>query len=349
MRGTSTTSTSKPGIGIIGLGMASLPHAKSLLALREQQRVDIRAAWSPSKERREAFRARFNIPTVNSLEQILDDDSIESVLLLTPPNARKALVTDLAARGKHILMEKPVERSSAAARDIVDICEGAGITLAIMFQFRFRQSALTLRQRLDAGALGSLQLVNVQVPWWREQSYYDEPGRGSYARDGGGVLISQAIHSLDLMLSFTGPVDSVAAVVGTTAIHRMESEDFVAAGLRFANGALGALMATTAQFPGDSESLVLSGTLGTARLTPGELHICYQDGREERVGETASSGGGADPMDFPHEWHQRLIEDFLDAVAHARTPATNARDVLGVHELIDKLLAGHPRNTHEGI
>ena len=338
MSANSPSGSALPGIGIIGLGMASTPHARSLLALRDAGRIDLRAAWSPTAARREAFHQRFDIPVVDSLDAILDDDAIAAVLLLTPPNARTEIVEALAAKGKHILMEKPVERTLAAAEQIVTTCEQAGVSLALMFQYRFRKSSLALRERLDAGALGALQVVQVTVPWWREQAYYDEPGRGSYARDGGGVLISQAIHSLDLMLSFTGPVSSVAAVQGTTSLHDMESEDFVGAGLRFENGAYGALMATTALYPGDTESMTLSGTLGTAILTPGELHVRYRDGSEERVGETAGSGGGADPMDFPHEWHQLVIEDFLDAIASGRPPVTNGRDVLGVHALINQLL-----------
>ena len=327
----------RTGIGIIGLGMASTPHAKSLQALAD--RADVRAAWSPTVARRRSFHERFDLPVVDTVEELIDDDRIRAVLLITPPNAREDLVRRLADRGKHILMEKPIERSSAAAAGLVDYCEQAGVKLAIVFQYRFRKAAQALKARVDSGALGELQVVQVSVPWWRQQSYYDEPGRGTYARDGGGVLISQAIHSLDLMLSMTGPVSEVRSISGTTALHRMESEDFVGAGLRFENGAMGSLMATTALYPGSTEYMILGGTLGCARLTPGQLSIRYLDGREEVIGETAGSGGGADPMDFPFDWHKLLIEDFLDAIEQDREPVTRARDVLGVHQLIDRLLS----------
>ena len=108
------------------------------------------------------------------------------------------------------------------------------MTLGIVLQHRFRAVAERLADRLASGALGTIAAVHIAVPWWRPQGYYDEPGRGTYARDGGGVLISQAIHTLDLALSLAGPVDEVVAVAGTTALHRMEAEDFVAAGIRFA-------------------------------------------------------------------------------------------------------------------
>lgn len=334
----------KRGVGVIGLGMASQPHAKSLAALAD--RIDVKAVFSPNAERRREFAERFHMPAVSTIEAVLDDPAISAVLLLTPPNARLDLVDALAARGKHILMEKPVERTTAAATRIVEHCERAGVRLGIVFQHRFREASLALREKLASGTLGPLQAMQLTVPWWRPQSYYDEPGRGTYARDGGGVLISQAIHSLDLMLSLTGPVSEVAAVAGTSGLHQMESEDFVGAGLRFESGAIGALMASTAIYPGSPETLTLVGSRGTAALTGGQLVLDFLDGRQETFGETTGSGGGADPMAFPHDWHQRLIEDFLDALDQDREPTSSGREALDVHRLIDALMLSAKESHH---
>ena len=183
-------------------------------------------------------------------------------MILTPPDTHLELVERFAGAGKHILLEKPLERSTERAAALVAVAESAGVRLGVVFQHRFREASQALRARLDQGVLGALAAVNVICPWWRPQSYYDEPGRGTLARDGGGVLITQAIHTLDLMLSLTGPVAEVAAVSGTTGLHRMETEDFAGAGLRFANGALGALIATTAAYPGFPERIELIGTAG---------------------------------------------------------------------------------------
>ncbi|MEM8948889.1 MAG: Gfo/Idh/MocA family oxidoreductase [Pseudomonadota bacterium] len=332
------------GIGVIGLGMASLPHGKSLEALTD--RVDVHAVFSPNSERRVTFAERFSMPAVSRIEDVIDDPMIDTVLLLTPPNARQDLVEAIADKKKHILMEKPVERTTGAALRLVDGCERAGIRLGIVFQHRFREASLALRAKLKAEELGDVQTVQLVVPWWRPQSYYDEPGRGTYARDGGGVLISQAIHCLDLMLSLTGPVDEVAAIAGTSGLHRMESEDFVGAGVRFRSGALGSITATTAAYPGAVESLTITGSLGTATLTGGELALAFQDGRREIVGETTGSGGGADPMAFPHDWHQRLIERFLDALDQDREPSPNGREALEVHRLIDALMLSSKERRH---
>ena len=321
---------------IVGLGMAVTPHAKSLLDLRD--RVEVACAYSPTAARRDTFAERFGFPVTGDLDGLIEDPSIDYAVLLTPPNARAELVGSLAAAGKHVLMEKPVERTTTAAAEIVATAERAGVTLGIVLQHRFRAVAERLGDRLASGALGTLAAATIMVPWWREQSYYDEPGRGTYARDGGGVLISQAIHTLDLALSFTGPAAEVVAVGGTTPIHRMEAEDFVAAGIHFASGAHGSLMATTAFYPGAPERIELACSQASAVLGPGGVSIRYHDGREEDFGEAQGSGSGADPMDFPHDAHRALHADFIDAVAEGRPPRVTGRDALGVHRLIDALV-----------
>ena len=314
--------------------MASLPHAKSLLDLADK--VDVHGVYSPSADRRKQFSTRFGFPSVNSVEDIASDDRISAVLLLTPPNARLDIAELLASRGKHILMEKPVERNLAAATQLVELCERHSVKLGLVFQHRFRDASIALKQQLMAGHLGRISAVQIAVPWWRDQSYYDEPGRGSYERDGGGVMISQAIHTLDLMLNLVGPVQSVTAMAGTTSFHQMESEDFIAGALRFENDAIGSLMATTASFPGSTESITLHAEHATAVLQGGDLSIAYRDGRSLQVGETAGSGGGSDPMDFPHDWHLRLIDRFLDSLDGDEV-SVSGREGLLVHRLIDAL------------
>jgi predicted dehydrogenase len=327
---------SRHRIAMIGLGMAVSPHARSLLDLRD--RVEVAYAFSRSEARRRAFAARFDFPITGDLDHIIADASVNAVLILTPPNSHLELVQRCAAAGKHILLEKPLERSTERALQLVEAAEAAGVKLGVVFQHRFREASEHLRTLLERGALGDLAVVNVICPWWRPQSYYDEPGRGTLARDGGGVLITQAIHTLDLTLSLAGPVAEVAAITGTTDLHQMETEDFAAAGLRFANGAVGALMATTAEYPGFPERIELVGSKGTAILTAGIVNVHYQDGREERVGEEQGTGGGADPMAFPHDAHRALLTDFLDALDHDREPRVTGREALRVHHLIDAVL-----------
>lgn len=327
----------KFGIGIVGAGMAAKPHALALKALGDS--IDVRGVWRRDASALDAFCTQYGFPAAKSYEALLADPALDAVLILTPPNAREAFVAAAAQAGKHVLMEKPVERTTQAAERIVTLCDDAGVTLGIIFQHRFRAASQALAQKVASGDMGRLHAAHLVVPWWRPQiGYYDKPGRGTLAQDGGGVLLTQAIHSLDLMLSLTGPVRAVTALAATTGFHRMETEDFVAGGLEFANGAVGALMATTANFPGGAESLTLNFERASATLTGGNLTLAWQDGRTETVGEASSSGGGADPMAFPFDWHQAQIAEFADAVQSGRQPVSTGHTALLVHRLIDALI-----------
>lgn len=323
-------------LAMIGLGMATRPHLEALAELRGK--VEVSGVYNRSRPKADAVRARYGFPVFDSLEAVAADPATDGVIIATPPNQRVEIVEAMAAAGKHILMEKPVERTLAAATALVELCEARRVALGIVFQFRFRASSLRLRELIESGDLGELALVRALVPWWRDQAYYDQPGRGTLARDGGGVLISQAIHLLDLMLSLTGPAKSVQAMVATTRQHRMETEDFATAGIEFANGAVGSVVATTASYPGAQENLVIDGARGTATSSGGELSIAWRDGRCERLGDASGTGGGADPMAFPCDWHRDLIEDFARAIRDGRAPAIPGREALRVHALIDAML-----------
>jgi predicted dehydrogenase len=328
----------KHRIAIIGLGMAVTPHAKSLIDL--QDRVEVAAAFSPSEARRKAFGARFPFRLADSFEAILADKSIDCVEILTPPNTHLDLVRKCAAAGKHILLEKPLEISTERGVALVEAAEQAGVTLGVMLQHRFRPAGMKLRDMLRAGELGGIVNCSTVIRLWRPQSYYDVEGRGTRARDGGGVLITQGIHTLDLMLSLAGPIAEVRGYATTSSVHRMETEDMAVAAVKFANGALGVIDATTAAYPGFAERIEIIGEKATASLVGGDLTVAYHDGRVTELNTAFGGGGtGADPMAFPNDWHRGVIADFLDALDEPRAPAISGREALKVHRLIDALLA----------
>ncbi|MEJ6392067.1 Gfo/Idh/MocA family oxidoreductase [Gymnodinialimonas sp. 2305UL16-5] len=319
------------GLAVIGCGMGAKPHAGALKELAPD--VVVRGVFARDPARRAAFCAEHGFPEAESLTALAQDPDIQAALILTPPNARAELVDLFVSAGKPILMEKPVERDFPRAAALVARCREAGVPLGIVFQHRFRAASEALTERLARGEFGRILVAAAEVPWWRDQAYYDEPGRGSYARDGGGVLISQAIHTLDLMLSLTGPVAQIQAMTGTLA-HDMEAEDWAAAALHFASGAMGHIVASTAAYPGAAESIRLDCERASVRLASGVLDIHWRDGRHEQIGESATTGGGADPMAFPCDWHRDLIADFVDAVRHNRVPRVTGAEALHVHRLI---------------
>jgi predicted dehydrogenase len=319
-------------IGLVGLGMAVTPHAKSLLDLKE--RVEVAYAYSPSAARRDAFAQRFAFRQCDRIDTILEDRSVGAVLILTPPNTHLELVSRFAAAGKHVLLEKPLEISTARAEELVR--KAAGIKLGVVLQHRFRPAAEKLREIFEE--LGKIVSASALIPVWRPQSYYDQPGRGTKARDGGGVLLTQGIHTLDLLLSFAGEAAQVRSFSTTTPVHRMETEDLVSAAVRWKSGALGVVHATTAAYPGFAERIELIGTGGTAVLEGTALHVKFADAKSIDLKTEAAGGGTADPMAFPHDWHRGVLTDFLDAIERDRQPRVNGAAALKVHRFIDTLL-----------
>ena len=326
---------------LIGLGMVAETHVR---AIADIPGLTLAGVCGRDLGKAQAFAAKCapyvgETPAVfTSVDQIAADESIDFVILCTPPNARLEIVKMLVAAAKPILMEKPIERDTAAAQEIVALCQATQVPLGIVFQHRMRESAQRLRELLAGGTLGPVAVAEIKVPWWREQTYYDAPGRGTYERDGGGVLISQAIHTLDLALSLLGPVAKVQAAVRTTRLHKMEAEDYVTAGLDFTSGVVGSLVASTSSFPGSAESITLHCANASVALMSGELQITWRDGTSETLGTAASTGGGADPMAFTHAWHQAIIADFMAAITDNRPPVASGQDALTVHQLIDAIV-----------
>lgn len=323
-------------VSVIGLGNAFVPHGKALADLRE--RVEVRWAVSRTAARRDAVAREYGFPVTDDVDRAIEDKDVRAVLLLTPPDVHLEQARRCFAAGKHVLCEKPLDITVARATELVGAADAAKLNLGAVLQMRYRADALRLRQILDDGALGMVQAATLSVPWWRTQVYYDDPGRGTYARDGGGVLITQAIHAIDLFRWFVGVRDVTASRTTTTALHRMEAEDFAAALVTLDNGAPGVITATVAAYPGGPEAITIIGTKGTARLGGGALHVSYLDGREEHAGAATGTGGGAQVMAFSHEMHRALIAGFVDAVENGTKPAVSGADALATQRVVEEIM-----------
>lgn len=325
-------------VGVIGLGMAAAPHARSLLDLAD--RVEVAGGFSPSAERRSAFAARYGLPVAERAEDLLDDPTVSAILLLTPPDTHAALVARCAAAGKHVLLEKPLDATPEGTRAVVETMERAGLTLGVVLQHRFRAAAERLAAVLRDGTLGRPLSAAVAVRWWRDAAYYAQPGRGMKARDGGGVLLTQAIHTLDLFVSLFGLPQQVASFAATSGLRpHIDTEDVVVAALRYENGLLATIDATTVAYPGFPERIEIAGTAGSAVLSGDRLEVRSHSGETIRAGEAGGTlGGGADPMAFPNLHHRAVLADFLDALDEGRAPRVDGREALKVHRLIEAML-----------
>ena len=330
-------------LGLIGLGPGAEPHANSLALLAS--RAEIRAAATRSPERARAFAERFGVPVTTDIDAVIADPAIDAVLVLTPPASHHDVALRCFAAGKHVLVEKPLDTDLDRAAHTVAAGRAAGRRLGVVLQHRFRPGSLRLRQVLAGGTIGAIQAASMTVPWWRPQAYYDEPGRGTMARDGGGVLLTQAIHTLDLFRSLVGVSRVDAAQATTTAVHHMETEDYVSALVRLGNGAPGTITATTAAHPGGPERIEIIGARGTASLIGGALHVAPIDGPPEHLAAEGPTGSGANIMDFPIDAHLALLTDFLDAIEQDRDPEVTGEEALASQRLIADVLRACPTRT----
>lgn len=323
-------------LAIVGLGMALSPHMASLPDLRDRVRLSHAVTRSPA--RGAEFQARYGITPIHDLDGVLADPAVDMVLLLTPPESHRDLGERVLSAGKHLLIEKPAGLVTADTRVLAERADAAGLLAAPVLQHRFRPAIRAVQAMIAAGELGRLCGAHCLIPWWRPQSYYDAPGRGTYARDGGGVLLTQAVHTLDVLRALCGSITITSARAVTTPIHRMEAEDLVCALADFGpDGAPGTIMATTSCYPGMTETMTLIFERATIRIDGLQAQVFHADGRSEEWGAKGASGNTADPMAFDHADHRNLITAFLDA-AEGRAPlAVDLFDLIATRELIDRM------------
>lgn len=325
------------GIALVGIGPGAQPHLRSLHDLRD--RVQLRHAITRRPAAADLGPMAGQVPVSDDLQRALSDPLVQAVIIATPPASHLEIARTCFAHGKHVLLEKPLDISLERAQSIVDLARSHDRLLGVVLQFRFKPGALALQQALAEGRLGAVQAASVRIPWWRPQSYYDQAGRGTLARDGGGVLLTQAIHLIDLFRALVGVQEVVAAQARRTRLHTMETEDHVQALLTLGNGAVGHLMATTAMLPGLPECIEIIGARGSAVLAGGALRLRTLDGEDLQIASEGGSGSGANPMDFSHDAHRAVLQDFVAAVRQGRPPRVAGEDALATQALIAQVLA----------
>lgn len=326
----------EPRVALLGAGLAAAPH---LRALRE---LDADVVTVASRDERNLARVATAFPDARPCwppAAALRACPVDVALVLTPPSTHLDLVTVCAEQGVHAVVEKPLEVSYARALACRDVAAAARIGLAVCLQNRYAPAARRVDGLLAAGALGTLHAVTCSVPWWRAQRYYDEPGRGSLARDGGGVLLTQAVHTVDLMVHWAGRPVAVAARTATTPVHRMETEDLACAVMDFGDGRLGTLFATTAAYPGLARRVELMGSRGTAVLSGGDLRAELVDGPTVVVEGDEAADAAADPAALPWRHHLGLLADAFAAFTEKRRPPVSADSALSALAVIDAVHA----------
>jgi len=333
------------GFGIVGTGMIADFHAEAIGQLPQAKLVSV---YSRSEARAREFAERAKCQPYWDIDKFFFDRQLDVATICTPSGAHLEPTLAAAKHGKHVICEKPLEVTLDRVDEMIAAHRRAGTILGGIFNSRYEPVNQTVKQLVGSGRLGKITYGGGYIPWWRSQEYYDEGGwKGTKKYDGGGALMNQGIHTVDLLQWLVG--EKVRRITAFTALlghEGLEVEDTAAAALEFGNGALGILFASTSMQPGLPSRVEIGGTGGTiisestslkflefAEPCPGDEEIL------KRFGSPGAAMGASDPRAITSDNHRRNFEAFIEALDAGRTPELDGLEarkavqiVLGVYE-----------------
>jgi predicted dehydrogenase len=328
------SSTGTLGCAIVGCGLIAQFHAKAIAEVANT-RVAALVSRHPDNARKLAAAVGLDCPHFTDLADALKLPDVDVVIVTAPSGAHLEPAVAAARAGKHVVVEKPLEITAERCDRIIDACAQNGVQLCTIFPSRFGDANRALKQAVDTGRFGRLTLGETTCKWWRPQSYYDEGGwKGTLALDGGGALMNQAIHNVDLLLWMMGDVTHTSGFTATLAHERIEVEDTAVACLRFAHGALGMIQATTSVHPGLPKTIAVHGDRGSVVIEQDDL-LLWKFAEETPLDEalrqrfaqkTGASGGSSNPAAISHQGHARQLTDFVEAIRSGGRPLVDGRE-----------------------
>ncbi len=317
-------------VGLLGTGAIANKHAQAYRNIG----FELVACSNKSEARGREFAARFLAEFVPSYEDLCKYPGLDFIDVCTFPDFHLEPVQVCASIKRPIMLQKPIATNMETARQIVDTARNAGLPLGVMSQHRFDDATMFLKRALPAGRLGKLLQADAYVKWYRSDEYYSRPIKGSWHTEGGGALINQAIHQIDILLYLMGPVAAVQGTWQLGARHKIESEDVVNALLSYSNGATGVIQAATAFWPGYTERIEIHGTKGSAIISGDRLTAWdVLDDEQAAVTDPAPvqqnvASGSSDPMAIALTSFERQFLDFADAIRSGRAPLSDGEDGL---------------------
>ncbi len=308
--------------GLIGYGNAGKLHARSIL---EIPNADLVAVATPNRKKVRELIENFKIKYYEDFREMLKSKKMDAVCVLTPSGTHADIGIEAAKCGKHVVVEKPIDISLKKADALINECEKHGVKLSVISQRRFSDSVKEVKEYVDNGTLGKLDFGGAQVKWYRSQEYYDSANwRGTWTLDGGGALMNQSVHYVDLLRYLVGPIKEVFAYCATKE-HDIEVEDLLVGTLKFENGALGSIEATTIAYPGLFSRLDIYASNGSFALVDDEIETIAIKGRKIIRKNSSGNTGSASP-EIPYSLHKRQLEDITHAILEDRPPAVSGRD-----------------------
>ncbi|HAZ02947.1 MAG: hypothetical protein A2W90_09390 [Bacteroidetes bacterium GWF2_42_66] len=304
-------------IGIVGAGMIADFHARAIQSLPNATLVGFS---NIRKEKAEVIAKKYGVKSWDTTSSMLQSDEIEIVMIATPSGAHIEPAIEAARYGKHVLCEKPLEIKLDRIDRMIEAHEKAGTYLGGIFNFRYNETTQIIKEAIDNERLGVITYAAVYVPWWRTDEYY-KGWHGTWDLDGGGALMNQSIHMIDLLQYLMGPVDSLGALYSRQGHPQIETEDTAVSIVQFRNKALGVIYGTTASYPGQFRRLEITGTKGTIVLVENSLHVWqFTDMNEEdtkiiqKYGKIEGGGGVSDPAAISYTNHAKNIAAFITAI-----------------------------------
>jgi UDP-N-acetyl-2-amino-2-deoxyglucuronate dehydrogenase len=322
------------GCAIVGCGMIARFHARALAEV-PGTRVTALVSRQADSARKMADELGLQCEPSTDLAAVLKRPDVQIVIVTTPSGAHLEPALAAAQAGKHVVVEKPLEITVERCDRLIAACEQNGVKLCTIFPSRFGDANQALKAAVDAGRFGRLTLGETTCKWWRSQAYYDEGGwKGTLALDGGGALMNQAIHNVDLLLWMMGPVTHISGLTATLAHERIEVEDTAVACLRFASGALGVIQATTSVHPGYPKTIAIHGDQGSVVIEQDDVlrwdftpETPEDRTTKERFAQkVGASGGSSNPAAISYEGHRRQLADFVRAIQTNGTPLVDGRE-----------------------
>ncbi len=309
-------------IGIIGTGAIAIKHAQAINSLANAVLVGL---FNPNPVSSEKAQGKFSAPVFSDWEEFISLPGLDIVCICTPSGMHLEPALNAIQAGKHVFVEKPIEVTLDRADQLIQAAEAKQVKLGVVFQNRFSSDFIQLNEAVKTGVFGRILMGNAAINWFRDWNYYaSSQWKGTLTYDGGGALINQAIHTLDLLLEVMGEVDAVFGKVKTS-LYPIEGEDLGAALVNFKSGAIGTVTAGTSLYPGYPERLEIYGTEGSAILEAGKLTAWNIRGKESPIAKTElyAASGSSDPNAIGFELHAAQWRDFLNSIESGNQPEVN--------------------------
>lgn len=322
-------------IGLVGTGAIAWKHAQAYRNIG----FTLAVCTNRNVKTGQRFAGQTGAAFVNTFEEVCSDPSLDIVDVCTFPEFRLPVVQACARHGKHVQVQKPIAVDLPTARKMIETARAAGIRLAVVSQHRFDDVSLFLSDAIRAGRLGRLVQCDCYVKWYRSADYYSRPIKGTWKTEGGGALINQAIHQVDLMRWFAGSITEVFAYWQLGALHKIESEDVVTSVVRYATGATGVIQASTAFWPGYPERIELHGSKGSATISGDQLirwDVADDTGPPPPLRDAVQSGA-SDPMAISLLPFERQFLDFAAAIREGRDPLVSGEEGYRTLAVVDAI------------